>query len=207
MADCIGDELPFGWEAAFAPGVGVYYIDHIRRKNQLEDPRVEWRNLQINMLNSYLQQAEGGGSVTDLATNVADMDPTPTDLIDVDDALMRSVANVNEPIYEQTRPQVQQQVQQMPIRSPFMDQSSGSSTFLDRVTHLETNDPSLQSSLPVGQMTSAARQMNKEALEKSLVDARARVERLKRDLDANFNLLSIIDKYYKKGNNSFAVEV
>ena len=58
VSDCVGDELPYGWEVACAPKVGVYFIDHINRKNQLEDPRVQCRNQQINMLNSYLRQAD-----------------------------------------------------------------------------------------------------------------------------------------------------
>lgn len=32
FADCVGDELPWGWEAAYDPQIGVYYIDHINRK-------------------------------------------------------------------------------------------------------------------------------------------------------------------------------
>lgn len=57
FADCVGDELPCGWELAFHPQIGIYFVDHNRRRNQLEDPRLEWRNLQINMLNNYLQTA------------------------------------------------------------------------------------------------------------------------------------------------------
>lgn len=28
FADCIGDELPVGWEEAYDPAVGAYYVDH-----------------------------------------------------------------------------------------------------------------------------------------------------------------------------------
>lgn len=28
FGDCVGDELPLGWEEAFDAQVGVYYIDH-----------------------------------------------------------------------------------------------------------------------------------------------------------------------------------
>lgn len=28
FADCIGDELPVGWEEAYDPVVGGYYVDH-----------------------------------------------------------------------------------------------------------------------------------------------------------------------------------
>lgn len=32
FADCIGNELPLGWEEAFDPHIGVYYINHVSRK-------------------------------------------------------------------------------------------------------------------------------------------------------------------------------
>ena len=32
FADCVGDELPFGWEQAYYPDVGVFYTNHIQRK-------------------------------------------------------------------------------------------------------------------------------------------------------------------------------
>ncbi len=46
--------------------------------------------------------------------------------------------------------------------------------------------------------------INRALLEQSLADAKQRVAQLKRELDANYNLLTIIDKYYKKGENSEA---
>lgn len=64
VADCDSDDLPYGWERAYDAKYGVYYIDHVRKKNQREDPRTEWRNLQINMLKSYVRNAEGSEAVT-----------------------------------------------------------------------------------------------------------------------------------------------
>lgn len=32
FADCTGNELPLGWEEAFDPQVGPYYINHVNRK-------------------------------------------------------------------------------------------------------------------------------------------------------------------------------
>lgn len=32
FADCVGDELPLGWEEVYDQQVGVYYIDHINSK-------------------------------------------------------------------------------------------------------------------------------------------------------------------------------
>lgn len=71
VADCVGDELPYGWEVACAPKVGVYFIDHINHRNQLEDPRVQCRNQQIHMLNSYLRQADS--SLADSKVRVAQL--------------------------------------------------------------------------------------------------------------------------------------
>lgn len=32
FADCVGDELPLGWETVYDQQIGVYYMDHINRK-------------------------------------------------------------------------------------------------------------------------------------------------------------------------------
>lgn len=45
---------------------------------------------------------------------------------------------------------------------------------------------------------------NRTLLQNSLCEAKSRVAQLKRELDANYNLLSIIDKYYTKGDNNQA---
>jgi hypothetical protein len=37
---CYDSELPFGWETAVDPDVGLYYIDHNTWTTQLEDPRL-----------------------------------------------------------------------------------------------------------------------------------------------------------------------
>ncbi|NXG54691.1 WWC2 protein, partial [Hemiprocne comata] len=58
FADCVGDELPWGWEAAYDPQIGVYYIDHINQATQIEDPRKQWRQEQERMLKDYLMVAQ-----------------------------------------------------------------------------------------------------------------------------------------------------
>ncbi|KAK7474264.1 hypothetical protein BaRGS_00034507 [Batillaria attramentaria] len=59
FADCVGDELPLGWEEVIDPQRGVkYYIDHINQVNQLEDPRLQWRQEQELMLKEYLVTAQ-----------------------------------------------------------------------------------------------------------------------------------------------------
>eukprot|EP00062_Callorhinchus_milii_P007421 gi/632949010/ref/XP_007889911.1/ PREDICTED: protein WWC3 [Callorhinchus milii] len=58
FADCVGDELPLGWEIVYDPQVGVYYIDHINQITQIEDPRAQWRREQERMLKEYLVVAQ-----------------------------------------------------------------------------------------------------------------------------------------------------
>uniref|UniRef100_A0A8B9PHN7 WW and C2 domain containing 2 n=1 Tax=Apteryx owenii TaxID=8824 RepID=A0A8B9PHN7_APTOW len=58
FADCVGDELPWGWEAAYYPQIGVYYIDHVNQTTQIEDPRKQWRQEQERMLKDYLTVAQ-----------------------------------------------------------------------------------------------------------------------------------------------------
>nr|SVE72766.1 EOG090X00VK [Ceriodaphnia reticulata] len=58
FADCVGNELPLGWEEAYDSQVGPFYTNHITQTNQLEDPRLEWRSIQEAMLKEYLQTAK-----------------------------------------------------------------------------------------------------------------------------------------------------
>lgn len=58
FADCVGDELPWGWEAGFDPQIGVYYIDHVNSKflffmKVIPSPDLE-SNKNINALYSEL---------------------------------------------------------------------------------------------------------------------------------------------------------
>ncbi|CAB1329349.1 unnamed protein product, partial [Coregonus sp. 'balchen'] len=43
LEECEDDELPAGWEKIDDPVYGVYYVDHINRKTQYENPIVEAR--------------------------------------------------------------------------------------------------------------------------------------------------------------------
>ncbi|TNN40400.1 Protein KIBRA [Liparis tanakae] len=58
FADCVGDELPLGWEEVYDQQVGVYYIDHINKNTQIENPRTRWRQEQERMLKEYLVVAQ-----------------------------------------------------------------------------------------------------------------------------------------------------
>ncbi|KPJ13501.1 Protein kibra [Papilio machaon] len=58
FADCIGNELPLGWEEAYDPQIGPYYINHVNQVTQIEDPRLEWLSIQEAMLREYLHTAQ-----------------------------------------------------------------------------------------------------------------------------------------------------
>uniref|UniRef100_A0A915L630 WW domain-containing protein n=1 Tax=Romanomermis culicivorax TaxID=13658 RepID=A0A915L630_ROMCU len=58
FADCIGDELPYGWEISHDPSIGKYFIDHNSGVNQVEDPRDQWRYVQESMIQYYLKSAK-----------------------------------------------------------------------------------------------------------------------------------------------------
>lgn len=37
FADCIGNELPLGWEEAYDKHVGAYYINHVNREYHIKN--------------------------------------------------------------------------------------------------------------------------------------------------------------------------
>ncbi|CAG0922366.1 unnamed protein product [Notodromas monacha] len=45
LEDCADDELPFGWERIDDPHYGAYYIDHVNRKTQYENPVLQAKRL------------------------------------------------------------------------------------------------------------------------------------------------------------------
>lgn len=58
FADCIGNELPLGWEEVYDRQIGYYYINHNSKSTQLEDPRLEWKTRQEEMLREYMSSAQ-----------------------------------------------------------------------------------------------------------------------------------------------------
>ncbi|XP_063696642.1 membrane-associated guanylate kinase, WW and PDZ domain-containing protein 1 isoform X2 [Culicoides brevitarsis] len=45
LEDCGDDELPFGWDVVFDSQYGTYYIDHVNRKTQYENPVIQAKRL------------------------------------------------------------------------------------------------------------------------------------------------------------------
>nr|XP_040234287.2 membrane-associated guanylate kinase, WW and PDZ domain-containing protein 1 [Anopheles coluzzii] len=56
LEDCQDDELPYGWEKICDPHYGTYYIDHVNRKTQYENPVLQAKRMQER------GGAGGGGS-------------------------------------------------------------------------------------------------------------------------------------------------
>ncbi|KAG8233311.1 hypothetical protein J437_LFUL013781, partial [Ladona fulva] len=50
LEECLDDELPYGWEKIDDPHYGTYYIDHVNRRTQYENPVIQAK-----------RAAQGGG--------------------------------------------------------------------------------------------------------------------------------------------------
>lgn len=75
LEDCTEDELPYGWERIDDPLYGTYYIDHVNRLTQYENPVIQAKNAKSHgkHLQPYryfprcLVHLNGVGSVSSLA--------------------------------------------------------------------------------------------------------------------------------------------
>jgi protein KIBRA len=47
-----------GWEESYDSQIGCFYINHNNQCTQLEDPRLEWKGMQEEMLREYVSSAE-----------------------------------------------------------------------------------------------------------------------------------------------------
>lgn len=175
VADCIGDELPYGWEMAYSPTIGVYYIDHINRRNQLEDPREECRNMQIRMLESYMRQAES-------------LDPIST-------------SSVSLATGSQQQDQSLERLNSSLLQLELADQTPAAASLSYSLQ--QHNHQSIQH-----QQSPSERHTDRdrEVLQQSLLDSKSRVAQLKRELDTNARLLTLIERY-KTRDDEFAVQV
>ncbi|CAG2113201.1 unnamed protein product [Medioppia subpectinata] len=267
FADCVAEELPIGWEYSFHPQIGIYYTDHLRRINQLEDPRLEWRSIQMNMVNNYLQQANAllglAPSLPLMGSN--ELRHLPEEEEEEAEKTMKKTHRLRSTQNIPLPPGWEVAVDSETGNTYYVDHNSKRtqwfdprdrltkpSTFADCVAeelpigweysfhpqigiyytdHLrrinQLEDPRLewrsiqmnmvnnylqQANGDIGSQTEirdrrskgSSITINRALLEQSLADAKQRVAQLKRELDANYNLLTIIDKYYKKGENSEA---
>lgn len=48
LEDCLDDELPYGWERIDDPMYGTYYIDHVNRQTQYENPVIQAKTARGN---------------------------------------------------------------------------------------------------------------------------------------------------------------
>jgi len=49
LEDCADNELPFGWERIEDPHYGTYYIDHVNRRTQFENPVIQAKTSKSNL--------------------------------------------------------------------------------------------------------------------------------------------------------------
>lgn len=66
LEDCLDDELPYGWEKISDPHYGTYFIDHVNRRTQYENPVLQAKRAQNT---SHSQQPQAGPSAPN-TTNV-----------------------------------------------------------------------------------------------------------------------------------------
>lgn len=184
MADCIGDELPFGWEVAYGPGIGVYYIDHMNRRNQVEDPRDECRNMQLRMVENYMRQAE---SLDPMSTSSVSLTGTGSQVQD-----RQSLERLNSSFLN------------LEVCDSSSSQAGVSLPVTHHYQHQEQQVPATEYKL--SSPSSSERNSDREVLQQSLLDSKSRVALLKRELDTNARLLTLIDRF-KTRDEEFAVEV
>lgn len=51
LEDCLDDELPYGWEKISDPQYGTYFIDHVNRRTQYENPVIQAKRAAEHGLN------------------------------------------------------------------------------------------------------------------------------------------------------------
>lgn len=187
VADCVGEELPVGWEVSFHSKIGVYYIDHIHRRNQLENPRTQCRNLQIQMLTTYLKKnAESSLSSNGSKGDQDHHNSTSSMTVSTPNLALSSIEKTSTPKSENLQPVEHQRTQSQLPNSP---------------SEKEHEQPSQPPDSP-----KQIRDQTVESLQQSLQDSKSRVAQLKRELDTNNRLLTLIDRY-KTRSDAYAVEV
>ncbi|XP_055838005.1 membrane-associated guanylate kinase, WW and PDZ domain-containing protein 1 isoform X2 [Episyrphus balteatus] len=63
LEDCGDNELPYGWEKIDDALYGTYYIDHVNRRTQYENPVLEAKRRAAEQTNQQHQLLNAGGSV------------------------------------------------------------------------------------------------------------------------------------------------
>ncbi|XP_069694002.1 membrane-associated guanylate kinase, WW and PDZ domain-containing protein 1 isoform X2 [Periplaneta americana] len=56
LEECLDDELPYGWEKIDDPHYGTYYIDHVNRRTQYENPVIQAKRAAQDSASSNDQQ-------------------------------------------------------------------------------------------------------------------------------------------------------
>ena len=106
VSECRGDELPYGWERINDPVIGVYYANHLERRNQWTNPVSDYRDRIIsqhhysNSQHIFSMEQSGNSLDSNEQTNSQTTceDTKPNTLLnssDFDDKLTTSLNNSN----------------------------------------------------------------------------------------------------------------
>lgn len=58
LEDCEDNELPFGWEKIEDPHYGTYYIDHVNRRTQFDNPVIKAKQAKTSLTGSPNESME-----------------------------------------------------------------------------------------------------------------------------------------------------
>lgn len=58
LEECLDDELPYGWEKIDDPHYGTYYIDHVNRRTQYENPVIQAKRAAQDSASKFQIQTE-----------------------------------------------------------------------------------------------------------------------------------------------------
>lgn len=61
LEDCLDDELPYGWEKITDPQYGTYFIDHVNRRTQYENPVLAAKRAAEASSSSLRELSDGSG--------------------------------------------------------------------------------------------------------------------------------------------------
>lgn len=104
-SECYDDQLPYGWERMTDPVIGVYYANHIERRNQWTNPVSDWRvriSSQHHYSNSHhilsVEQSANSLDSNNQTTSQTTGDTKPDTSLhasDIDDKFTTSLNNSN----------------------------------------------------------------------------------------------------------------
>lgn len=130
MEECGEDELPYGWEKIEDSLYGTYYIDHVNRKTQYENPVLEAKRRaaeqkqqqqqqQHQQLQSYQQQLSAQRPQTPSSSSVLNGTNASIALSSVSSASTLSTVDISQRAMQPPPPMAQEQNANKPPLLPY----------------------------------------------------------------------------------------